>query len=135
MKSSVGLWVDHKTAVMVSLQDEVVTVEEVISGVERYIRLAGGSRSSTPFGAQDVVSEGKHHRRHEAQLRDFYEKLACRVDDAARILIMGPGEAKRELKKAIEKRKHLRTRIVGVEVADKMTKNQIVAKVRERLGR
>ena len=46
-------------------------------------------------------------------------------------LIFGPGEAKTELKKAIERAKTLKGRIRSVEAVDKMTKGQIVAKVRE----
>ena len=50
--------------------------------------------------------------------------------DAEEILILGPGEAKGELKKRLA-RENLGGRIVGIEAADKMTDPQIVAKVRE----
>jgi hypothetical protein len=46
------------------------------------------------------------------------------------ILIFGPGEAKGELVKRIERNK-LSGRIGGVETADKMTVPQIAAKVRK----
>ena len=53
------------------------------------------------------------------------------IRDADSILIFGPGEAKGELRKAIEESKDMERRIVGVESADKMTQPQINAKVRD----
>jgi hypothetical protein len=55
-------------------------------------------------------------------------------EDADKILIMGPGEAKLELKKEIEKSKALIPKIVGVHTSDKMTNNQIAAKVKSYFG-
>jgi len=55
--------------------------------------------------------------------------IAC-IRDAEAILLLGPGEAKGELKKRIERDK-LGGRIVGVETVDKMTDRQIAAKVRQ----
>jgi hypothetical protein len=52
------------------------------------------------------------------------------IRDAVSILIFGPGEAKGELKKRLERHK-LGGRIVGVETMDKMTNNQITVKVRQ----
>jgi hypothetical protein len=52
------------------------------------------------------------------------------IRDAESILIFGHGEAKGELKKRLERNK-LGGRIVGVETMDKMTNNQIAAKVRQ----
>ena len=55
--------------------------------------------------------------------------LRAIISDAVSILIFGPGEVKDELKKRFERHK-LGGRIVGVETMDKMTDNQIAAKVR-----
>jgi hypothetical protein len=52
------------------------------------------------------------------------------IRDAQSILIFGPGEAKVELKKRLEKVK-LHGNIVGMETVDTMTDNQIVSKVRQ----
>jgi CO dehydrogenase/acetyl-CoA synthase epsilon subunit len=51
------------------------------------------------------------------------------IRGAESILILGPGEAKEELKKRLKKHQ-LGSRVVGVETADKMTDRQIEAKVR-----
>ena len=52
------------------------------------------------------------------------------IRHADSILIMGPGVAKHELQKQLEKNR-LEAKMVGVETVDNLTKPQIVAKVRE----
>jgi hypothetical protein len=47
------------------------------------------------------------------------------------IFIMGPGRAKIEFEKVAKKNKDMQKRILRVETADKMTKNQMIAYVRE----
>jgi len=59
----------------------------------------------------------------------YYDGVIASIREAESILIFGPGEARGELKKRIEKGT-LSGRIVGVETADKMTDQQIAAKVR-----
>jgi hypothetical protein len=44
---------------------------------------------------------------------------------------MGPGEAKIEFEKTVKKNKSMHNRILKVETADKMTKNQMIAYVRK----
>ena len=63
-------------------------------------------------------------------LNTYYEKVISCLRDAESIFLFGPGEAKGELEKRIEK-DNLGDHIVGVETADKMTDPQIVAKVKE----
>jgi len=53
------------------------------------------------------------------------------LTQADSILILGPGEAKNELQKRLE-RAGLKDRLLAIESADKLTDRQIAAKVRER---
>ena len=64
----------------------------------------------------------------------YYKRLIGRLLDADELFIFGPGESKTELKKAFEKQKELRGKIIAVEPADKMTERQIVAKVRQQFS-
>jgi hypothetical protein len=52
------------------------------------------------------------------------------IRDADSILLLGPGEAKVELRKRIEN-EDLCGRIVGIETVGRMTDRQIAAKVRQ----
>jgi hypothetical protein len=99
MKKYVGIWVDHEKAFIVALQDDTETFTRIDSNVEGHVRLAGGSRSATIYGPQDVASEQKIDRRRERHLREYYQKIIEAIDDAGKILIFGPGEAKGELEK------------------------------------
>jgi len=139
MKKYVGLWLDHREAFVVYLLNNQPftdgnqeTIERIESDIERRVRLSGGSRSpKTPYGPQEISVDGKQEDRIKGQLRKYYQEIIKRISDADRILILGPGEAKTELKKEIGKSKQLAVKIKKIETADKMTIRQIAAKVRE----
>lgn len=143
MKKYIGIWVNHKKAVIVTKkrpersyeEDVEITVAKISSNVERKVRLAGGSRTrNTPWGPQEVAVEGKIEARQKQQLRKFYHRIIEFIKDVDKIMVMGPGEAKLELKKEVEKSKALIPKIVGVHFSDKMTNNQIAAKVKSYFG-
>ena len=64
------------------------------------------------------------------RLNSYYDEVVSCIREAESILIFGPGEAKGELKKRLEK-DNLSGRLVGIDTSDKMTDPQIVAKVKE----
>jgi hypothetical protein len=138
LKKYVGIWLDHREAYVVSLtktrpfvEENQEIIERIESDMERRVRLSGGSRSrKTPYGPQEISVDSKQEDRIKGQLRKYYQQIIRQASDAERILIFGPGEAKIELKKEIEKSKGLAGKIKKVESADKMTQRQIVAKVR-----
>jgi hypothetical protein len=131
MKQSIGLWIDHRKAIVVTIKNDKEFIRVIESNVERRVRLAGGSRTATPYGPQEVASESKRDERYRHHLDVYYSEVIQAIRDADSILIFGPGEAKGELKKAIEESKDMGRHIVGVESADKMTQRQIAAKVRD----
>ena len=123
MKSNVGLWIDHRKAIIVSLTDKVEKTRRIISDMEKHVRFSGG--------AEKTSTEDQHDRRFTGHLHKYYDKVVACIRDADSILILGPGEAKVELKTRLES-EALGGHIVGVETVDKMTDNQIVAMVRQR---
>lgn len=131
MSKLVGLWLDHEKAFLVSLDGDRVTTGRMESGVEGRVRCAGGSRSRTPWGPQDVVSESGMEERRKHQLRRYYQRVIAALEDARRILILGPGEAKVEFEKEMRKSTVLSAKIAAVEPADKLTEKQLVARVKE----
>jgi len=131
MSTKAGLWIDHRRAFIVHVTEDGTTSETIESDVEKHVRGAGGSRSSTPYGPQDIAAGDRVDRKYRGHLDQYYEKVAHAVRDAESIYIMGPGEAKTELKKHLEKSKRTPPVRIAVETADKMTEAQITAKVRE----
>jgi hypothetical protein len=130
-KNYAGLWIDHRQAVIVSITEEGETIERIESDIERKVRLSGGSRTGkTPYGPQQVAVDGKQEERIKRQLRQYYQEIIQRIKDANQILILGPGEAKAEFQKELEKSKERVLKKITIQPADKMTERQIAAKIR-----
>ncbi len=130
MSRTIGLWVDHKEAVLVLIKDGEVSVRRVESEVGTRFSPSGGWKSGGTTVAQSIVKEQTEDERRKHHLHAYYKELIKAVGTAEELFIFGPGEAKHELVKEIEKNKGLHVRIVAVETCDKMTEPQIAAKVK-----
>lgn len=124
MKRQVGLWIDHRQAVIVTVANEGEEIKRITSNMEKHVRFASGS-------SEDGSAEDKRDRQFENHLNRYYDDVIAVVRDADSIQIFGPGEAKGELEKRLEG-EELKGRIVAIETVDKMTDRQIAAKVRQR---
>jgi hypothetical protein len=122
MKNNVGLWIDHRKAVIVSITDSGEEIQDIPSNMEPHVRFSG--LSDVEESADDI-----RDRQYAGHLTHFYDEVIERIGDAEAVLILGPGEAKGELAKRLDS-KGLKPRIAGVETADKMTNPQIAARVR-----
>ena len=125
MKTEVGIWIDHKKAVIATITDGAETMRQVTSNLVSHSRFSDRAQGD---GADD-----QRDRRFTHHLDQYYDEVVERVRDAESILIVGPGEAKGELRERLA-RQGLQARIVGVEAADKMTDRQLAALVRERFA-
>ena len=124
MKKEVGLWIDHRQAVKVTLFDQEEKTEHITSGIEKYVQDAGSG---------DDTSEDKRSRldrRFDSHLSKYYGKVIAYLRNADSILIFGPGVAKSELQKQLEEQS-LGERIFGIETTDSMTNGQVAARVRK----
>jgi len=128
MDRNVGLWIDHKQAYVISDQDGIVEV--IPSHIEPPAHYSGGTQLGGKLN-QKADTEFRKSDRFRLQLNKYYQQVISALKDANSILIIGPGEAKVEFEKAIRKYKSLKNRVLKVETADKMTKNQMVAYVRK----
>lgn len=130
MAKKAGLWIDHRKTIVVFLEGEGEEIKIIESNIERHARPPGGSRSRTRYGPQDVAAEDNEERKFLGQLKRYYDEVISCLHDVKSILIFGPGEAKVELKKQIERKKTF-GKIAGIETADKMTQHQITEKVKK----
>jgi stalled ribosome rescue protein Dom34 len=130
MKKKAGLWIDHRKAVIVIISDNEEEVKLIISKVDKQPGRFDGSRSNTQYEQQQFQADDSRQREFTGHLNIYYDAVIACIRDAEAILIFGPGEAKGELKKHLEKNK-LSERIVAIETFDKMTDPQIMAKVRQ----
>ncbi|NTU54730.1 MAG: hypothetical protein HGA79_00595 [Anaerolineales bacterium] len=125
MKKKIGLWIDNREAIIVKLTDKGEQIIRINSGAEKQLRFEGGSRKD---GLQ--TTETIQGRKYDTQLGKYFDDIIAHIREAEMIQIFGPGEAKDGLLKRLEK-DGLRERVVAIETMDKMTDDQIAAKVRE----
>ena len=62
-------------------------------------------------------------------LKKYYNDIASYMKNADYIMLMGPGEARDELRKNLDRRM-MREKILAVEPAEKMTDREVAARVR-----
>jgi len=124
MKKDIGLWIDHRKAVVVIVSDEGEEVREITSHMEKHVRYSDDT-------SEGGSSEDIRDRQFGDHLNTYYDAVIAAVHDGNTIQIFGPGEAKGELKKRLET-SGFKGHILRIETVDKMTDRQIAAKVRER---
>jgi hypothetical protein len=129
MKTKVGLWIDHRKAIIVTVTDKGEEIGLIISRVEKQPRRSGDSPLKGPYEPHHVQAQDSRQRTLTGHLNIYYDAVIASIRDAEAILIFGPGEAKGELKERLEKHS-LGGRIAGVETVDRMTDRQVAAKVR-----
>ena len=130
MKRTVGLWIDHRKAIIVVISDKGEETRVIESNVERQQGRFEGKRSVEPYEAQMVPADDSREKRFTGQLNTYYDEIVSAVREMEAIFIFGPGEAKGELIKRLE-RDRLDGLVEAVETADAMTDPQVAAKVRD----
>jgi hypothetical protein len=121
---------DYRQAVLAVLDGEEEQLVRIPSGVEKRVRAGGGSRTSTPYGPQDVLAEDHIEHRREYHVKQYFHEVLHHLAEADRIYVFGPGEAKGEFVKELEKTPALGKKFVGADRTDKMTNRQVLAKTR-----
>ena len=134
MNHKVGIWIDHKKAVIVVASAGHVTAKTLESEVGPHARYSGRVGYPTPDGPQDGGGEKKYEERYDQHLDRYYDEVISQLGQPEALLIFGPGEAKLQLKERLSRSKALPEPIVEVETTDKLTDPQIVAKVKEHFG-
>jgi hypothetical protein len=129
MMKNIGLWIDHKKAVIVIQNEQGEDIQKIESGIGRHVRYRGASHPKSPYSAQYQQGDDQLDNKFTEQLNKFYEKVIELIRGAQAVLIIGPGEAKRELEKRILHAK-VKVPIMDIVPADKLTDRQIAAKVR-----
>ena len=129
MKKNIGLWIDHKKAILVIQSEQGEDIQKIESGVGRHTSYRGASHSKSPYSAQYQQGDDQLDNKFTEKINRFYGKVIAHIRTAETVLIFGPGEAKGELEKRIAHEK-VKVQIVGIEATDKMTDRQIATKVR-----
>jgi hypothetical protein len=94
MKTSVGLWIDHREAIIVILTKNGEETKHIESGIEKQLLRSGRSPSNESFESQLVAADDTRERDYREHLANNYSQVIACVGDADPVLIFGPGEAK-----------------------------------------
>ena len=132
MGINAGVWIDHHKAVILRITDQGEDLRQVMSGKHSTAQSADGVRVKNSHTRNDFVAEDKVERKAESHLNKYYDEVIVLLKDADSIFILGPGEAKGELKKRILSKK-LRGKIARVDTVDKMSDHEIAEHVRHLL--
>ena len=124
MSHDVGVWIDHKKAVIVSIAAGQVTTRTLESDVGPHPHYSG---------SQEGGGEKKYEERHNQDLDRYYDDVIGQLGKPDAVLLFGPGEAKLQLKERLG-RSNVSAESIAVESTDKLTDPQIVAKVKEHYG-
>ena len=134
MSHKVGIWIDHKKAVIVFASGDRVTTRTLESEVGPHARYSDRAGYPTPDGPRDGGGEKTYEKRYGQLLDRYYDEVVRLLAQPEALLIFGPGEAKLQLKERLSRSRGLCDRIVGIETTETLTDPQIVAKVRDHYG-
>jgi hypothetical protein len=124
VKKEVGLWIDHRQAILVISLDQEGMIKRISSHTEKRVLYSGSSRGTN--GSQNDSSEEGRDRRFDDQLNRYYDEVIACLHDATAIVIMGPNDVKGELQKRLVSH-GLSDRIVTLKTAGKITADEIAA--------
>jgi hypothetical protein len=130
MAKNVGIWIDWRKAVIVSIdgnQEEVLCIDHEGASAESK-RNARKTVNPSPPVSKRIPARAEPLPTPERL--EFFGRLIPFIKDANYVLLFGPGDAKRELRKEIVKRPELGIRLAGIQPADEMTPEQVAIKVR-----
>ncbi|HEY9072557.1 MAG TPA: hypothetical protein VIN67_00370, partial [Desulfobaccales bacterium] len=93
MKRKVGLWIDHRQAIIVSVTEEGEEIGLITSQAEKQLRRSGDSPLKGSFESLQVPQDDSRQRALTEHLNIYYDAVIANIRDAEAILIFGPGEA------------------------------------------
>ena len=124
MTKKVGLWLNRRKAVIVSIDKNIEARRIITSDMEHYVLY---STVVPGDGAPEEIRD----KRFWNHLNEYYDQIIAHIRDATEIQIFGPEVAKFELQKRMEEQ-GLLDRIISLEDADTMSDLQIATKVQKR---
>jgi len=120
MEKRMGVWIDRREAVLVTLLPGGEKIERMESGV-----------FGTMEAHRGVPGDGGRERSLDHQLLAFYDRVIDAVKRADRLVVLGPGAARHHfVARLVHRHPRLPSPLVGG--APRLTESQLVLRVRER---
>ncbi|MEI6331320.1 MAG: hypothetical protein WCP16_18910 [Pseudanabaena sp. ELA645] len=130
MKPKAGMWIDHKKAIVITMNEKGEEMQEILSDVETQPRRSGDSPMKGHYESLQVPADDRRQKNFTGQINIYYDAVISSLGDAESVLIFGPGQAKDELRERLQgsNRNGL---VIEMETVDKMTEPQIAAKIHQ----
>jgi hypothetical protein len=124
MTRKIGIWLDRSKAIIVRVNEKKCETEILMSDFHE----ARHPRCGTE-GHCTLIPEKRIAQRKQEIVNKFYHSIVDKITDAGMILSLGRGMAKVEFANELKTIKQLRSRIVGVETAERMSPRQTELKI------
>ena len=132
MKRQTGIWIDSSKAIIVCLDGKKESITEIDSDIENKSHHNREGNKGTFSGNQHNANETQLSNRKKEQTNYFMDSIIDYIKKSDELYVFGPAGAKTQLKKRIQEERIITPdKLKGIDTSDKMTVNQIVAKVRD----
>ena len=133
MSRNTGVWIDHRKAQIVCLTPQGDSSVTILSNTEKHPERGGDSPMQGPYEAQQVPADDRRQRALTADFNRYYDAVIEALGRYDRLLIIGPGEAKGELRARLLSAKS-GDLAPAMETAERMTDRQLAAKMNTYFG-
>ncbi|NND05551.1 MAG: hypothetical protein HKN87_04150 [Saprospiraceae bacterium] len=131
MEKVTGIWIDKRTAKILTIDDGSEYFQTIKSSIEEY-RPKGGSGTKLKGGPQDVVQDSKYTEREKQQQKRFFKSIMDTVGGSDQIVILGPAEMGAKLYSELsESDPTVYKKVSEVKTTDSMTDNQVQAWIKK----
>jgi len=134
MLNHVGIWMDKRKAVIVVINSDGELTTMIRSNVEEF-HPKGGSGTRFKGGPQDVVQDSNYLEREKHQFKEYFKNVINSLPEFDSLVVFGPAQTGHKFEKELAvQNESLHNKLVGVETADSLTDNQLVAWVKQYFG-
>ena len=130
MKNKIGIWLDGKKALILSISNKEEKLIKVKSDIESKVRFYGETKKVTRMGNMFIDPEKTKEQRKLHQMKNYIKEIIGNLKGASAIYITGPAQTKLLLSQELSAKKYFTDKVIAVENSDSMTERQICAKIR-----
>ncbi len=136
MRKQTGVWIDGTQAYVITFYEgeEVEYFEVIPALIENRIYHAGEGDKGSWSGTTHIAKEKKFDQKKRHQIKRYLQRILPYLEDSEQLFIMGPGAMKNKLLTAVQNHYATNPKILEVVTANKLTKNQMIVRVKEVFG-
>ena len=131
MEKNMGIWIDTKQAVIITLTNTKPLVKKISSTIETREREAGETKKYGRFGGQYLTYEKKRLHKRTEQTHTFFKELLKEIKTCDTLVVFGPSTMKKLFEKEINSHPQFSQKLKGSFNAELLTENQMVAWVKD----